>query len=182
MATFFKIAAKLVFFVIALFMFMPAKLAYIGGADQKTWIPTEAIITKSELGVNLAVKKAEILKDDKTVASFNEDTYFWDVEYKYTVNNHEFTGEGIYVSLKTSSGDKSKYKQKVKNYPVGSKITAYVSPNKNEYAYLERRTEGGIETWYNVTRVLFYLSILLFFTPLIKMFRKKEDLTVERVN
>ena len=161
--------AKLVFFIVATAMFLPAKVAYFDGADQKKWQPTQAIITKSELGVKMV---EDIRAKHKNQAKYEvnpmRETYFWDLEYSYTFNNQKYVKQGVYVNLKSSSYNKQDYTNRVLNNPVESKITAYVNPKKPEQAYIDRRTEGGIESWYNITRFFFYVSILLFFIPLFK--------------
>jgi len=169
---------KVVFFVVALVMFIPAKITYLDGADQKAWLATPAKVLKSELGVRKADDKGKSNKKDNEDESFKitlEDTYFWNVEYEYVYGGISQKREGIYVSLKSSDGNKAKYLTRSKQYPVGSKITVYVNPEDSSQAYIDRRTEGGIESWYNITRVMFYLSILLFFTPLLDKFRQKEE-------
>ena len=167
---------KVIFFIISLVMFIPAKIAYFDGADQKTWLATPAKVLKSELGVRKADDKAKLNKKNNEDEGFKitlEDTYFWNVEYEYVYDGISQKREGIYVNLKSSDGNKDRYLTRAKQHPVGSKITVYVNPEDSSQAYIDRRTEGGIESWYNITRVMFYLSIFLFFTPLIKFIYKE---------
>lgn len=154
---------KILFFVVSALMFIPAKIAYYGGADQKTWVQTQATVIKSELGIRMPVEGEKLDKP----------TYFWDVEYEYIVDNMQYTRKGIFVTLQASDGNKSVHEQRVNNYPEGSQINVYVNPNNAEQAYIIRRTEGAIESWYNTTRLMFYLSIFLFFVPLIRSYKEK---------
>lgn len=164
-------------------MFIPAKLAYIGGADQKTWQPVSATILKSDLGIIEKEESDEINKDGSKYVGFKSiDKYFWDVKYQYNYENETRIREGIYVNLKSYSTKKYNYLKRVKEHKVGSNITVYVNPNDPSEAYIDRRTEGAIETWYKVTQFFFYLSILLFFTPLFRfIYKKYKDSNKERV-
>ncbi|MCP4356331.1 MAG: DUF3592 domain-containing protein [Proteobacteria bacterium] len=152
---------KTIFFIITLIIFISAKLAYFGGEDQKTWKPVQAAVLKSELGIEKLSKTVE--KDN----FMNQDTYFWDVKYKYNYQGLDFEREGIYVNLKSTSDEKSEYQIQVKQYPRGSEITVYVNPESPDEAYLIRRTEGAIESTYKFAKYLMYFAIFLFFTPLI---------------
>lgn len=180
-----KFLAKLAFFILALIMFLPAKLAYFDGADQKKWVATQATITKSQLGV---VTTEEKLAEDKEKGFIIKDEYkpsfYWDVEYSYKYDNQEYSRAGIYVLMKSTDDKKTRHMTRAAKHPVGSKITVYVNPKDVDEAYIDRRTEGGIETWYNVTRFFFYLSILLFFTPAFRWLYKelKEDKVVKTVD
>lgn len=174
---------KVLFFGASLLMFIPAKLAYIGGADQKTWQPVSATILKSDLGIIEKEESDEINKDGSKYVGFKSiDKYFWDVKYQYNYENETRIREGIYVNLKSYSTKKYNYLKRVKEHKVGSNITVYVNPNDPSEAYIDRRTEGAIETWYKVTQFFFYLSILLFFTPLFRfIYKKYKDSNKERV-
>lgn len=174
---------KVLFFGASLLMFIPAKLAYIGGADQKTWQPVSATILKSDLGIIEKEESDEINKDGSKYVGFKSiDKYFWDVKYQYNYENETRIREGIYVNLKSYSTKKYNYLKRVKEHKVGSNITVYVNPNAPSEAYIDRRTEGAIETWYKVTQFFFYLSILLFFTPLFRfIYKKYKDSNKERV-
>lgn len=174
---------KVLFFGASLLMFIPAKLAYIGGADQKTWQPVSATILKSDLGVIEKEESDKINEDGSKYVGFkNIDKYFWDVKYQYNYENETRIREGIYVNLKSYSTKKYNYLKRVKEHKVGSNITVYVNPNAPSEAYIDRRTEGAIETWYKVTQFFFYLSILLFFTPLFRfIYKKYKDSNKERV-
>jgi hypothetical protein len=64
------------------------------------------------------------------------------VRYMYEIGGQRYESDAI-GAVSGRSGDPSKARKKVAQYPKGSKVTAYVNPEDNEDAVLEK----GVSPW-----------------------------------
>ena len=91
--------------------------------------PVTAVITRSE------VLQITTLSDPRSPAA-RVTTYLPDVEFRVTGSARSLTGDQIYPTA--HSGDETWAKEMVDRYPVGREVSAWIAPDGDDTAFLEK--------------------------------------------
>ena len=105
--------------------------------SQESYVPVEATILDSR------VEESRSSRSSGSSGSRTSTTmYGAEVRYTYEVGGQRYESDAIGL-VSGRSGDPSNARKKVAKYPKGSKVTAYVNPDDNEDAVLEK----GVSPW-----------------------------------
>jgi hypothetical protein len=77
------------------------------------------------------------------------------IQYQYHVRDRRYQSDNFLIGGNVSSGNKEKEENKVRQYPVGTKVEVFYNPENPEDVCLERKQKMAIVAW--------LLSMFLFF-------------------
>ncbi len=122
--------------------------SYKKASITNSWIETPATITQSSIDVS------QLTQHYMT-------KYRLDVEYTYEFEGKKYTGTRI-KRLPVESGDDLKVTKKMKAYPIGAEVTAFVNPSAPDEAVLERDSKAALYSiWFPCLFVLGGVGIII---------------------
>ena len=108
-----------------------AGVSFLAERASQGWPTATARVVRSTIEVS---KKASGLRRGQAAWS---DYFTAAVEYQYTVDGKQYTGDRIHRSSRSSSFDRSSVQQWTRKYPKGAEITIHYSPRHPSLAVID---------------------------------------------